>query len=69
MLTLRSMTDAEYNLWWSGIPYDKRLFDGLDYEEFSITRLMLSYTVHVYVRRSLLLLLLVLFLYLVCHGF
>ena len=66
MLAPRSMTDAEYNSWRSSIPYAEWLLDGLDYEEFSITRLIPSLTVQVYAQ-SLLLLFLV--LYLVCHGF
>ena len=45
MLAPRFMTDAKYNLWRSGIPYAKWLLDGLDYDEFIITRLMPSLTV------------------------
>ena len=66
MLAPRFMTDAKYILWRSGILYAKWLLDGLDYDEFIITRLMPSLTVQVYVQS---LLLLFLFLYLVCHGF
>ena len=42
VLAPHSMTDVEYNLWRNGIPYAKRLLDGLDYEEFSIAHLMPS---------------------------
>ena len=66
ILAPRSMTDAEYNSWRSGIPYAKRLLNGLDYEEFSITCLMPSFTVQVYAQS---LLLLFLFFCLVCRGF
>ena len=66
MLALHSMTDAEYNSWGNGIPYARRLLDGLDYEEFNITCLTPSLTAQEYAQS---LLLLFLFLYLVCHGF
>ena len=66
MLTPHSMTNAEYNLCRSGIPYSNRLLNGLDYEEFNITHLIPSPTIQVYAQP---LLLLFLFLYLVCHGF
>ena len=48
MLTPHSMTNVEYNLWRSGIPYARRLLNGLDYEEFNINYLMPSLTAHVY---------------------
>ena len=56
MLTLHSMTNAEYNLWGSGIPYTRRLLEGLDYEEFNITRLIPSLTTQVYAQSLILLL-------------
>ena len=62
MLAPRSMTDAEYNSWRSGIPYAEWLLNGLDYEEFSITCLIPSLTIQVYAQS---LLLLFLFLYVV----
>ena len=65
-LAPHSITDAEYDLWRSGIPYVERLLDGLDYEEFSITHLMPSLTIQVYARSFIFLFL---FIYLVCHGF
>ena len=43
-----SMTEAEYNLWGSGVSYAKQLLEGLDYEEFNITRFMPSLTIQVY---------------------
>ena len=45
MLALHSMIDAKYNSWGNGVSYAKRLLKGLDFEEFNITRLMLSFTV------------------------
>ena len=45
MLAPQSMNDAKYNLWGSGISYAERLLKGLDFEEFNITRLMLSFTI------------------------
>ena len=48
MLTPHSMTNVEYNSWRSGIPYARRLINGLDYEEFNINCLMPSLTAHVY---------------------
>jgi len=45
MLASHSMTNAEYHLWGSGVPYVRRLLEGLDYEEFYITHLMPSLTV------------------------
>ena len=56
MLTLHSMTNVEYNLWRSGVPYTRRLLEGLDYEEFNITRLMPSLTTQVYAQSLILLL-------------
>ena len=47
MLAPRSMMDAEYNQWGSGIPFTDRVIDELDYEEFSGTRLMPSIIVSV----------------------
>ena len=66
MLAPHSMTDAEYNLWKSGIPYAGRLLEGLDYEEFNITCLMPSLIVQVYAQSLFLLLF---SLNLVCHDF
>ena len=48
MLTPHSMTNVEYNLWRSGIPYARRLHNGLDYDEFNINCLMTSLSTHVY---------------------
>ena len=48
MLSPHSMTNSKYNLWGSGVPYAEWLLEGLDYEEFNITRLMPSFTVQVY---------------------
>ena len=56
MLTPHSMTDAEYNLWGSGVSYAKRLLEELDYKEFNITRLMPSLTFQVYAQTLVLLL-------------
>ena len=42
MLAPYSMTDAKYNKWGSGVSYAEGLFEGLDYEEFNITRFMPS---------------------------
>ena len=47
MLSPLSMTNAEYQLWRSGIPYTQRVLDELDYEEFNDTRLMTSLTLAV----------------------
>ena len=48
MLAPPSMTDVEYNSWGSDVSYAERLLEGLDYEEFNITRLMPSLTIQVY---------------------
>jgi len=40
MLAPLSMTDAEYQLWWAGIPYVECLMDDIEYEDFSETHLM-----------------------------
>ena len=40
VLTLLSMTDAEYQLWRVSIPYAKHLINDMEYDEFSETRLM-----------------------------
>lgn len=53
MLAPHSMIDAEYNLWGSGVPYAKWLLNGLDYEEFNITRLMPFFTAQVYAQSLL----------------
>ena len=45
MLTPYSMTDVEYNLWGTSVSYAEWLLKGLDFEEFNITCLMLSFTV------------------------
>ena len=37
ILALLSMTDAEYQLWRSSIPYTRRVSNKLDYEEFNDT--------------------------------
>ena len=66
MLAPHSTTNAEYNSWGSGVPYARRLLEGLDYEEFNITHLMPSLTTQVYAQS---LIILFLFLYLVCHDF
>ncbi|KAK9998324.1 hypothetical protein SO802_017927 [Lithocarpus litseifolius] len=42
MLAPHFMTNAEYDLWGSGVPNVERLLEGLDYEKFNITRLMPS---------------------------
>ena len=47
MLALLSMTDAEYLMWRSGIPYVERLTGDLDYGEFSETCLMPSFPIGV----------------------
>ena len=44
ILALLSMTDAEYQLWRSSIPYTWQVSNKLDYEEFNDTRLMPSLT-------------------------
>ena len=44
MLAPLSMTDVEYQLRRSGIPYTKWVSDELDYEEFNDTCLMPSFT-------------------------
>ena len=49
------MTEAEYNLWGSGVSYAERLLEGLDYEEFNITRFMPSLTIQVYAQSLFLL--------------
>ena len=56
MFALHSMTNAEYNSWRSGISYTERFVEGLDYEEFNLTRLMPFFTVQVYVQTFVLLL-------------
>ena len=48
MLAPHSMTNAKYNSWGSGVSYAEWLLEGLDYEEFNITRPMPSLTVQVY---------------------
>ena len=48
MLALHSMTDVEYNLWGSDIAYAEWLLEGLDYDDFNITRLMPSFTIQVH---------------------
>jgi len=53
MLSPRSMTTAEYDLWRLDIPYSERVTDELDYSEFSETRLMPSLTAVVCVLASL----------------
>ena len=45
MLAPHSMTNAKYNSWGSGVSYAEWLLEGLDYEEFNITRPMPSLTV------------------------
>ena len=47
MLAPHYMTNAEYNSCGSGVPYAEWLLEGLDYEEFNITRLMPSLNVQV----------------------
>ena len=47
MLALLSMTDAEYQMWKSGIPYAEWLMGDLDYGEFSQTCLMPSFPIGV----------------------
>ena len=47
MLALLSMTDAEYLMWRSGIPYVERLTGDLDYGKFSETCLMPSFPIGV----------------------
>ena len=49
------MTEAEYNLWGNGVSYAERLLEGLDYEEFNITRFMPSLTIQVYAQSLFLL--------------
>ena len=66
MLASHSMTNAKYNSCGSGVPYAGQHFEGLDYEGLDITCFMPSLTAQVYAQSLLLLLL---FLYLVCHGF
>ena len=56
MLAPHYMTNAEYNSCGSGVPYAEWLLEGLDYEEFNITRLMHSLTIQVYAQSLLLLL-------------
>ena len=41
------MTDAEYQLWRSDIPYAEQLVDDLDYDEFYETHLMPSLSAEV----------------------
>ena len=48
ILAPHSMTDVEYNSWGSGISHVKWLLEGLDYDEFNITRLMPFVTAQVY---------------------
>ena len=45
MLALRSMANAKYDLWGSGIPFTDRVINELDYNEFGRTRLTPSLTV------------------------
>ena len=47
MLAPLSMTDAEYQLWRSIIPYTEQFMDDLDYDEFSETCLMPSISAEV----------------------
>ena len=47
MLAPHSMTDVEYNMWGSGISYAEKLLEGLDCEEFNLTRLMPSLIIQV----------------------
>ena len=48
MLAPLSMTNAKYQQWKrSSIPYVERLVDDLDYNKFSETRLMPSFSVEV----------------------
>ena len=56
MLAPHSMTNAKYNSWGSGVSYAEWLLEGLDYEEFNITRLMPSLTIQVYAQSLILLL-------------
>ena len=53
MLNLRSMTNAENDLWGQGILFTERVTAELDYEEFSGTHLIPSLIVEVYVLASL----------------
>ena len=53
MLSPRSVTTVEYDLWRLDIPYSERVTDELDYGEFSETRLMPSLTTVVCVLASL----------------
>jgi len=56
ILALHSMIDAAYNLWGSGISYAEWLLEGLEYDEFNITRLVPSLTTQVYAETLFLLL-------------
>ena len=47
MLAPRSMTNAKYDLWGSGIPFTDRVTNELDYDEFGRTRLTPSLTVSI----------------------
>ena len=44
MFALQSMTVAEFNSWRNGVSNAELLLEGLDYEEFNITRLLPSLT-------------------------
>ena len=48
MLAPHFMIDVKYNSWGNGVFYAEWLLEGLDYEEFNITRLMSSLTIQVY---------------------
>ena len=52
MLALLSITDAEYQLWRSDIPYTWQVSNELDYKEFNDTRLMSFLTLAVCVLPS-----------------
>ena len=53
MLALRSMTTAEYDLWGPSIPYTEQVTNKLDYDEFSETDLIPSFTIVVCALASL----------------
>ena len=56
MLAPHSMINAEYNSCGSGISYAEWLLEGLDYDDFNLTRLMPSFIVQVYVQTLVLVL-------------
>ena len=62
MLAPHFMTDVEYHSWGNGVPYTRRILEGLDYKEFNITRFMPSLTIQVYAQSLLLP------FYLICHD-